>query len=154
MLCERADNKYGGRLPHHVRVLWDEAANTGQVPGLEKSWPSFVPAKSALTLFYQAMSQCKALYKDNAETIMGNMDSIVFLGGRKAPQSRKFLKIGWARPPSPCRQKAAPGDSPKATGRICNVWAGASHHKRNHHHARKYVYPASSGASRLLQPEV
>ena len=47
MLCERADNKYGGRLPHHVRVLWDEAANTGQVPGLEKSWPSFVPAKSA-----------------------------------------------------------------------------------------------------------
>ena len=62
LLCERADNKYGGRLPHHVRVLWDEAANTGQVPGLEKIVAVIRSREVSLTLFYQAMSQCKALY--------------------------------------------------------------------------------------------
>ena len=76
LLCERADNKYGGRLPHHVRVLWDEAANTGQVPGLEKIVAVIRSREISLTLFYQAMSQCKALYKDNSETIMGNLDGL------------------------------------------------------------------------------
>ena len=73
LLCERADNTYGGRLPYHVRVLWDEAANTGQVPGLEKIVAVIRSREISLTLFYQAMSQCKALYKDHSETIMGNM---------------------------------------------------------------------------------
>ena len=76
LLCERADNTYGGRLPYHVRVLWDEAANTGQVPGLEKIVAVIRSREISLTLFYQAMSQCKALYKDHSETIMGNMDSM------------------------------------------------------------------------------
>ena len=83
LLCERADNKFGGRLPHHVRVLWDEAANTGQVPGLEKLVAVIRSREISLCLFYQAKSQCKALYKDNAETILGNMDSVIFLGGRE-----------------------------------------------------------------------
>ena len=83
LLCERADNVHGGRLPHHVRVLWDEAANTGQVPNLEKLVAVIRSREVSLTLFYQAQSQCKAIYKDNAETIMGNMDSVVFLGGRE-----------------------------------------------------------------------
>ena len=94
LLSERADNKYGGRLPHHVRVLWDEAANTGQVPGLEKIVAVIRSREVSLTLFYQAMSQCKALYKDNAETIMGNMDSIVFLGGREA-STLKDISENW-----------------------------------------------------------
>ena len=94
LLCERADNKYGGRLPHHVRVLWDEAANTGQVPGLEKIVAVIRSREISLTLFYQAMSQCKALYKDHAETIMGNMDSIVFLGGREA-STLKDISENW-----------------------------------------------------------
>lgn len=87
-------NKYGGRLPHHVRVLWDEAANTGQVPGLEKIVAVIRSREISLTLFYQAMSQCKALYKDHAETIMGNMDSIVFLGGREA-STLKDISENW-----------------------------------------------------------
>ena len=94
LLCERADSKYGGRLPCHVRVLWDEAANTGQVPGLEKLVAVIRSREVSLTLFYQAMSQCKALYKDNAETIMGNMDSIVFLGGREA-STLKDISENW-----------------------------------------------------------
>jgi type IV secretion system protein VirD4 len=83
LLCERADNKYGGRLPHHVRVLWDEAANTGQVPQLEKLVAVIRSREISLCLFLQAQAQLKALYKDNAETIMGNMDSVIFLGGRE-----------------------------------------------------------------------
>lgn len=83
LLCGRADNKYGGRLPHHVRVLWDEAANTGQVPQLEKLVAVIRSREISLCLFLQAQSQLKALYKDHAETIMGNMDSVIFLGGRE-----------------------------------------------------------------------
>ena len=94
LLCERADNTYGGRLPHHVRVLWDEAANTGQVPGLEKIVAVIRSREISLTLFYQAMSQCKALYKDHSETIIGNMDSIVFLGGREA-STLKDISENW-----------------------------------------------------------
>ena len=69
-LCERADNKHGGRLPHLVRVLWDEAANTGQVPQLEKLVAVIRSREISLCLFLQAQSQLKALYKDHAETIM------------------------------------------------------------------------------------
>jgi type IV secretion system protein VirD4 len=83
LLCERADNKWGGRLPHHVRILWDEAANTGQVPHLEKLVAVIRSREVSLCLFLQAQSQLKALYKDHAETIMGNMDSVIFLGGRE-----------------------------------------------------------------------
>ena len=94
LLCERVHNTYGGRLPYHVRVLWDEAANTGQVPGLEKIVAVIRSREISLTLFYQAMSQCKALYKDHSETIMGNMDSIVFLGGREA-STLKDISENW-----------------------------------------------------------
>ena len=83
LLCERADNVHGGRLPHHVRVLWDEAANTGQVPNLEKLVAVIRSREVSLTLFYQQLAQCKAIYDKNAETILGNMDSVVFLGGRE-----------------------------------------------------------------------
>ena len=94
LLCERADNVHGGRLPHHVRVLWDEAANTGQVPSLEKLVAVIRSREISLTLFYQAMSQCKALYKDHSETIMGNMDSVVFLGGRES-STIKEISENW-----------------------------------------------------------
>ena len=82
-LCERADSVHGGRLPYHVRVLWDECANTGQVPQLEKLVAVIRSREISLCLFLQAQSQLKALYKDHAETIMGNMDSVIFLGGRE-----------------------------------------------------------------------
>ena len=84
LLCERADNVHGGRLPHHVRVLWDEAANTGQVPQLEKLVAVIRSREVSLCLLYQQLAQCKAIYEKHAETILGNMDSVVFLGGREA----------------------------------------------------------------------
>ena len=90
LLCERADNVHGGRLPHHVRVLWDEAANTGQVPNLEKLVAVIRSREVSLTLFYQQLAQCKAIYDKNAETILGNMDSVIFLGGREASTIREI----------------------------------------------------------------
>ena len=94
LLCERADNVHGGRLPHHVRVLWDEAANTGQVPNLEKLVAVIRSREVSLTLFYQQLAQCKAIYDKNAETILGNMDSVVFLGGREA-STIKEISENW-----------------------------------------------------------
>ena len=94
LLCERADNVHGGRLPHHVRVLWDEAANTGQVPQLEKLVAVIRSREVSLTLFYQQLAQCKAIYDKHAETILGNMDSVVFLGGREA-STIKEISENW-----------------------------------------------------------
>lgn len=94
LLCERADNVHGGRLPHHVRVLWDEAANTGQVPQLEKLVAVIRSREVSLCLLYQQLAQCKAIYDKNAETIMGNMDSVVFLGGREA-STIKEISENW-----------------------------------------------------------
>ncbi len=94
LLCERADNVHGGRLPHHVRVLWDEAANTGQVPNLEKLVAVIRSREVSLTLFYQQLAQCKAIYDKNAETILGNMDSVVFLGSREA-STIKEISENW-----------------------------------------------------------
>jgi len=93
LLCERADNKHGGRLPHHVRVLWDEAANTGQVPQLEKLVAVIRSREISLCLFLQAQSQLKALYKDHCETIMGNMDSVIFLGGREHSTIKELSEV-------------------------------------------------------------
>lgn len=93
LLCERADNVHGGRLPQHVRVLWDKAANTGQVPNLEKLVAVIRSREVSLCLLYQAQSQCKAIYKDNAETILGNMDSVIFLGGREHTTIKELSEV-------------------------------------------------------------
>ena len=81
LLCEKADDVYGGRLPVHVRCLIDEAANIGQIPNLEKLVATIRSREISACLVLQAQSQLKAIYKDNAETITGNMDSRIFLGG-------------------------------------------------------------------------
>ena len=83
LLCEKADDEYGGRLPVHVRCLIDEAANIGQIPRLEKLVATIRSREISACLVLQAQSQLKALYKDHADTIIGNMDSLVFLGGKE-----------------------------------------------------------------------
>ena len=82
-LCERADDVYGGRLPVHVRCLIDEAANIGQIPNLERLMATIRSREISACLVLQAQSQLKALYKDNADTIIGNCDSSLFLGGKE-----------------------------------------------------------------------
>lgn len=81
LLCEKADDVYGGRLPVHVRCLIDECANIGQIPNLEKLVATIRSREISACLLLQAQSQLKAIYKDNADTIIGNIDSRVFLGG-------------------------------------------------------------------------
>ena len=90
LLCEKADDVYGGRLPVHVRCLIDEAANIGQIPQLEKLVATIRSREISACLILQAQSQLKALYKDNADTIIGNMDSRLFLGGSE-PTTLKEL---------------------------------------------------------------
>ena len=90
LLCEKADDVYGGRLPVHVRCLIDEAANIGQIPKLEKLVATIRSREISCCLVLQAQSQLKALYKDNADTIVGNMDTAIFLGG-KEPTTLKEL---------------------------------------------------------------
>lgn len=81
LLCEKADDEFGGRLPIHVRCLIDEAANIGQIPNLEKLVATIRSREISACLVWQAKSQIKSIYKDNADTIIGNMDSQLFLGG-------------------------------------------------------------------------
>ena len=81
LLCDKADDVYGGKLPIHVRCLIDEAANIGQIPNLEKLVATIRSREISACLVLQAKSQLKAIYKDNADTIIGNMDSQIFLGG-------------------------------------------------------------------------
>lgn len=83
LLCEKADDVYGGRLPVHVRCLIDEAANIGQIPKLEKLMATIRSREISACLVLQAQSQLKAIYKDNADTIVGNCDSMIFLGGKE-----------------------------------------------------------------------
>ena len=83
LLCERADDKFGGRLPVHVRCLIDEAANICQIPNLEKLMATIRSREISACLVLQAQSQLKALYKDNMDTIIGNCDSSLFLGGKE-----------------------------------------------------------------------
>lgn len=83
LLCDKADDVYGGRLPVHVRCLIDEAANIGQIPKLEKLMATIRSREISACLVLQAQSQLKALYKDNADTIIGNCDSAIFLGGKE-----------------------------------------------------------------------
>ena len=90
LLCEKADDVYGGRLPVHVRCLIDEAANIGQIPQLEKLVATIRSREISACLVLQARSQLKAIYKDNADTIIGNMDSQIFLGGSE-PTTLKEL---------------------------------------------------------------
>ena len=82
-LCERADDVYGGRLPIHVRCLIDEAANIGQIPNLERLMATIRSREISACLVLQAQSQLKALYKDSMDTIAGNCDSSLFLGGKE-----------------------------------------------------------------------
>ena len=90
LLCEKADDVYGGRLPVHVRCLIDECANIGQIPKLEKLVATIRSREISACLVLQAQSQLKAIYKDNADTIVGNMDSQIFLGGSE-PTTLKDL---------------------------------------------------------------
>ena len=90
LLCDKADDVYGGKLPVHVRCLIDECANIGQIPNLEKLVATIRSREISACLVLQAQSQLKALYKDNCDTIIGNCDSSVFLGG-KEPTTLKEL---------------------------------------------------------------
>ena len=91
LLCEKADDVYGGRLPVHVRCLIDEFANIGQIPNFEKLIATIRSREISASIILQAQSQLKSIYKDNADTITGNCDTLLFLGGGNEPTSLEFM---------------------------------------------------------------
>ena len=93
LLCDKADNEYGGRLPVHVRCLLDEFSNIGQIPKFEKLIATIRSREISACIILQAQSQLKAIYKDNADTIIGNCDTTLFWAARKNQRSRSFRKL-------------------------------------------------------------
>ena len=93
LLCDKADNEYGGRLPVHVRCLLDEFANIGQIPKFEKLIATIRSREISACVILQAQSQLKAIYKDNAETIVGNCDTALFLGGKEKTTLKDLAEV-------------------------------------------------------------
>ena len=93
LLCDKADDVYGGRLPVHVRCLLDEVANIGQIPKLEKLIATIRSREISACLILQAQSQLKAIYKDNADTITGNCDTTLFLGGKEKTTLKEMSEL-------------------------------------------------------------
>ena len=98
LLCDKADDFYGGRLPVHVRLILDEFANIGQIPNFDKLIATIRSREISASIILQSQSQLKTIYKDAADTIVGNCDSTLFLGGKRNPPSRKFRSCWGKRP--------------------------------------------------------
>ena len=98
LLCDKADDEYGGRLPVHVRCLLDEFANIGQIPKFEKLIATIRSREISASIILQSQSQLKAIYKDNADTIVGNCDTTLFLGGKEKTTLKKCRK-SWGKKP-------------------------------------------------------
>ena len=94
LLCDKADDEYGGRLPVHVRCLLDEFANIGQIPKFEKLIATIRSREISASIILQSQSQLKAIYKDNADTIVGNCDTTLFLGGKEKTTLKEISEIG------------------------------------------------------------
>ena len=93
LLCDRADDKYNGRLPIHVRCLLDEFANIGQIPKFEKLIATIRSREISASIILQSQSQLKAIYKDSADTIVGNCDTTLFLGGKEATTLKEMSEM-------------------------------------------------------------
>ena len=112
LLCDKADDVYGGKLPIHVRCLIDECANIGQIPNLEKLVATIRSREISACLVLQARSQLKAIYKDNADTIVGNMDSQIFLGGSEPTTLKDLAEALGKETIDSCNNSDTRGNSP------------------------------------------
>ena len=93
LLCDRADDVYGGRLPVHVRLILDEFANIGQIPNFDKLIATIRSREISASIILQSQSQLKAIYRDNADTIVGNCDTMLFLGGKEKTTLKEISEI-------------------------------------------------------------
>ena len=112
LLCDKADDQYGGKLPVHVRCLIDECANIGQIPQLEKLVATIRSREISACLVLQTRSQLKAIYKDNADTIVGNMDSQIFLGGSEPTTLKDLAEALGKETIDSCNNSDTRGNSP------------------------------------------
>ena len=135
LLCERADNVHGGRLPHHVRVLWDEAANTGQVPQLEKLVAVIRSREVSLCCCINSWHSARPFTISTPRQSSATWTAWCSSVAAKPAPSRKYPRTGWEKPQSVCRLTAAPVVSRKATVKIPSGWPGTDDPSRTCNHA-------------------
>ena len=143
LLCDKADDVYGGKLPIHVRCLIDECANIGQIPNLEKLVATIRSREISACLVLQARSQLKAIYKDNADTIVGNMDSQIFLGGSEPTTLKELSEALGKETIDSYNNSDTRGNSPSY---------GTTFQKMGHELMSRDELAVLDGGKRILQP--
>ena len=143
LLCDKADDVYGGKLPIHVRCLIDECANIGQIPQLEKLVATIRSREISACLVLQARSQLKAIYKDNADTIVGNMDSQIFLGGSEPTTLKELSEALGKETIDSYNNSDTRGNSPSY---------GTTFQKMGHELMSRDELAVLDGGKRILQP--
>ena len=144
LLCDKADDQYGGKLPVHVRCLIDECANIGQIPQLEKLVATIRSREISACLVLQTRSQLKAIYKDNADTIVGNMDSQIFLGGSEPKETWSIVQNLRKH----TRRTDSLGEANPLTGKVFCGECGSLMYNHRRKNGRVRVYYTSKGERR------
>ncbi len=145
LLCDKADDVYGGRLPVHVRCLLDEFANIGQIPKFEKLIATIRSREISASIILQSTVQLKAIYKDKADTIVGNCDTTLSWAARRKRRSKKSRK-SWAKKPSTASTRRETRGRELSHGlNYQKVGKGAYDAGRNRGHGRREMYLAATG---------
>ena len=152
LLCDRADDKYGGRLPVHVRLILDEFANIGQIPNFDKLIATIRSREISASIILQSQSQLKAIYKDAAEIISDNCDSVLFLSGRG--KNAKDLRCAGERDYRQFQHQREPGLSNLPRTELSKIRKGVDVRGRNRNHGRRQVHLAAAGSEAVLLGEV
>ena len=150
LLCDKADDVYGGRLPVHVRCLLDEFANIGQIPKFEKLIATIRSREISASIILQSQSQLKAIYKDNADTIVGNCDTTLFLGGKEKTTLKEISEILG-------KETIDSFNTSETRGRELShglARQGAYDAGRNRRHGWRQMYLAATGCAPVLFRQV
>lgn len=143
LLCDRADDKYGGRLPVHVRLILDEFANIGQIPNFDKLIATIRSREISASIILQSQSQLKAIYKDAAEIISDNCDSVLFeWAGQKC---QRDLRCAGERDHRQFQHQRKPGLSNLPRTELSKIRKGVDVRGRNRNHGRQQMYFAAAG---------
>ncbi len=153
LLCDRADDKYGGRLPVHVRLILDEFANIGQIPNFDKLIATIRSREISASIILQSQSQLKAIYKDAAEIISDNCDSVLFLSGR-GKECQRDLRCAGERDYRQFQHQREPGFSNLPRTELSKTRKGVDVRGRNCNHGRRQMYFAAAGREAVLLGEV
>ena len=144
LLCDKADDFYGGRLPVHVRCLLDEFANIGQIPNFDKLIATIRSREISASIILQSQSQLKTIYKDAADTIVGNCDSTLFLGGKEKSTLKEISEL-LGKETSTASINPRTGAARSPTASTIRNWKGADDTRRTGGNGRRQIYFHAAG---------